>query len=136
MTGLEQLKNWLYELVVFIAKVHDKLVAYNRMLSAPFSDKEMHFIVMAVFGLLFFLLVLPLFLFLTRRGRAGLMAWLFTLMTILFVTLSIEDGQRLTGTGNYQLLDIVYGIMGFLAVSVCAGLLYLLYLLIRRLFRK
>ena len=56
------MKNWLYALVVFIAKVHDKLVAYNRMLSAPFSDKEMHFIVMAVFGLLFFLIVLPLFL--------------------------------------------------------------------------
>lgn len=136
MTELEQLKNWLYALVVFIANVHDKLVTYNRMLSSPYSDKEMHFVVVAAFGMLFFLLVLPLFLFLTRHGRAGLMAWLFTFMTILFVTFAIEEGQRLTDTGSFQLLDIVYGIMGFLAVSVCVGLLYLLYLLIRRLFRK
>ena len=136
MTELEQLKNRLYALVVFIANVHDRLMTYNYMLSSPYSDKEMHFVVVAAFGVLFFLLVLPLFLFLTRHGRAELMAWLFTFMTILFVTFAIEEGQRLTDTGSFQLLDIVYGIMGFLAVSVCAGLLYLLYLLIRRLFRK
>jgi len=133
---LEQLKDWLYELVIFIAKVHDQLVAYNRTLPSPYTDKEMHFIVVAAFGLLFFLLILPLFLFLTRYGRAGLMAWLFTFMTILFVALAIEEGQRLTRTGSFQLLDAAYGIAGFLAVSVVLGVLYLLYLLIRWLFRK
>ena len=85
---MDQLKNWLYALVVFIANVHDKLMTYNYMLSSPYSDKEMHFVVVAVFGVLFFLLVLPLFVFLTRHGRAGLMAWLFTFMTILFVALA------------------------------------------------
>ena len=133
---MDQLKNWLYALVVYIANIHDRLVTYNRMLSSPYSDKEMHFAVVAAFGVLFFLLVLPLFLFPTRHGRAGLMAWLFTFMTILFVTFAIEEGQRLTDTGNFQLLDIVYGIVGFLTVSAALGLVYLLYLFIRRRSRK
>lgn len=136
MSELEQLKNWLYALVILIAKVHDSLLAYNYALPSPYTDKEMHFVVVAAFGLLFFLLVLPLFVFLTRHGRAGLMAWLFTFMTILFVALAIEEGQRLTRTGSFQLLDAAYGIVGFLAASVALGVLYLLYLFIRWLFRK
>ena len=64
------------------------------------------------------------------------MAWLFTFMTILFVTFAIEEGQRLTDTGSFQLLDIVYGIVGFLTVSAALGLVYLLYLFIRRRSRK
>jgi len=134
---LEQLRNWLYELVAFIARVHDELWEVNRRLRSPaFTDKEMHFIVTAVFGLLLFLLVLPLFRFLTKHGRAGLMAWMLVFMTVLFVTFAIEVGQRVTGTGGLELGDIVYSVVGFLAASVALGLLYLLYLFIRRRSRK
>ncbi len=133
---MEQLKNWLYELVVFIARVHDAVADYNRTLSSPLTDKEMHFIVVGVFGLLFFLLILPLFVFLTRKNRAGLMAWLLTFMTVMFVTFAIEIGQEMTGTGGMELADIVYGVVGFLAASAALGILYLLYLLIRWLLAK
>ena len=133
---MEQLKDWLYELVVFIARVHDELVRYNRTFSSPLTDKEMHFVVAGGFGLLFFLLILPLFIFLTRKNRAGLMAWLLTFMTVMFVTFAIEIGQKMTGTGGMELADIVYGAVGFLAASAVLGILYLLYLLIRWLLEK
>ena len=133
---MEQLKDWLYELVAFIARVHDELVRYNQTLSFRFTDKEMHFIVVGGFGLLFFLLILPLFVFLTRKNRAGLMAWLLTFMTVMFVTFAIEIGQEMTGTGGMELADIVYGVVGFLAASAALGILYLLYLLIRWLLAK
>ena len=133
---MEQLKNWLYELVVFIARVHDAVADYNRTLSSPLTDKEMHFVVVGGFGLLFFLLILPLFIFLTRKNRAGLMAWLLTFMTVMFVTFAIEIGQKMTGTGGMELADIVYGAVGFLAASAVLGILYLLYLLIRWLLEK
>lgn len=134
---MDQLRKWLYNVVAFIARVHDDLWAYNnRLLSAPFTDKQMHFIVTAVFGLLVFLLILPLFSLLTRLRKSGLMAWLFAFMTVLFVTFAIEIGQLVTGTGSMELGDVVYGIVGFLALSAGMAVLYLLYLLIRRLFRK
>ncbi len=132
---MEQLRDWLYELVVFIARVHDRLWVYNKMLPSPFSDKEMHFIVTAVFGLLLFLLLLPLFRLLTKLGRSGLMAWLFTLMSLFFISFAIEIGQQVTGTGSLELEDIVYGLVGFFAVSAGVGLLYLLYLFIKWIMR-
>lgn len=133
---MKQLKEWLYELIVFMAKVHDGLMDYNLTLSSPFTDKEMHFIIIGGFGLLFFLLILPLFICLTRKNRAGLMAWLLTFMTVLVITFAIEIGQKITGTGGMELADIVYGVVGFLAVSIGIGLVYLLYLLVRWLLQK
>ncbi|MBR1566052.1 MAG: hypothetical protein IJ649_04730 [Oscillospiraceae bacterium] len=126
-----QLRLWLYQAVAFIARVHDSISAYNWGLAAPFTDKEMHFIVTAVFGLLLFLLILPLFYVLTKHGRAGIMAWMLAFMTVLFVTFAIEVGQQVTGTGGLELEDIVYSVIGFLAVSVGVGVLYLLYLLVK-----
>lgn len=133
---MEQLRNWLYELVVFIARMHDELWEVNRRLRSPaFTDKEMHFIVTAVFGLLLFLLVLPLFRFLTKHGRAELMAWMLAFMTVLFITFAIEVGQQVTGTGGLELGDIVYSVVGFLSISAGVGLLYLLYLFIKWIMR-
>ena len=126
-----QLRLWLYQTIAFIARVHDTIAAYNRALAYPFSDKEMHFIVSAAFGLLLFLLILPLFCVLTKHGRAGIMAWMLAFMTVLFVTFAIEVGQQVTGTGGLELEDIVYSVVGFLAVSVGVWVLYLLYLLVK-----
>lgn len=121
-----QLRLWLYQAVAYIARIHDMIAAYNRALAYPYSDKEMHFIVSAAFGLLLFLLILPFFHFLTKYGRAGIMAWMLTLMTVLFVTFAIEVGQQVTGTGGLELEDIVYSIVGFLMASAAAGVVYLL----------
>ena len=130
-----QLRFWLYQAVAYIARVHDKLAECNRMLASPYSDKEMHFIVTAAFGLLLFLLLLPLFRLLTKFGRSGIMAWLFSFMAVLFITFAIEVGQQVTGTGGLELEDIVYSIVGFLIASAAAGLVYLLYLLVRKILR-
>ena len=131
---MEQLRGWLYELIVCIAQMHDRLWALNKMQNAPFDDKQMHFIVTAASGLLLFLLILPVFHFLTKHGRAGIMAWLLAFMTVLFVTFAIEVGQNVTGTGSLELGDIVYSVVGFLAVSALVWVLYLLYRFIRWIF--
>ena len=132
---MEQLRDWLYELVVFIAHMHDRLWDLNTLQASPLDDKQMHFVVTAAFGLLLFLLILPVFRFLTKHGAAGLMAWLLAFMTVLFVTFAIEIGQHVTGTGGLELGDIVYSVVGFLAVSVAVGLLYLLFRFFRWIFR-
>ena len=132
---MEELKEYLYQIVAWIARAHDSMWAYNRSFSSPFTDKELHFIVIGTFGLLLFVLAFLLFGLLTRLNRFGLMAWLFSLSTVLFVTFAIEVGQYLTHTGNMELEDIVYGIVGFFIASVGAALLYALFCLLRALVR-
>jgi len=134
--SLEKLKDWLYQLVVWIAQVHDRLWAYNRSFSSPFTDKELHFIVIGAIGLILFAFSFLLFRLLTRLNRYGVMAWLFSLALIFFITFAIEVGQYLTHTGSMELADIVYGIVGFFIASAGAALLYGLGCFIRWLFRK
>ena len=134
--GLDTLREWLYQIVVFIANVHDSVWAYCKSNALPFTDKDLHFIVIGAFGLLLFLLLIPPFILLTRRPRPGLLAWLFTFSGVLFVAFAIEVGQEMTGTGGMELEDIVYGVVGFLVASAGVWLLYFLYRLLRWLIRK
>ena len=130
-------KDWLYALVAFIARIHDKIVAYNKSFTpTPFTDKDLHFIVMGLFGLVVFGLCLLLFRFLARRGLVGLMAWLLALFVLVSVCFAVEMGQYVTKTGSMELGDIVYGIVGFLAASAVAAVCWLLVCLFRWLFRR
>lgn len=133
---MAQLKDWLYRIVVSIAWIHDWILKKNRHSSAPFTDKQLHFIILGLFGLCLFLLAFLLFRYLAKHGHVGIMAWLFTLSTVVSVCFAIEIGQHVTKTGSMQFDDIVYGIAGFLVVSACIALLYLLFCVIKWLFRK
>jgi len=132
---LDSLKDWLYKIVSNIAYIHDSVWHYARTLPVRLTDKDLHFIVIGLFGLALLLLVLPLFRLLTRLGKSGLMAWLFTLSTVLMISFAIEIGQHMTQTGKMDLGDIVYGVLGFLAASAIVGLLYVLIRAIRSIFK-
>jgi len=130
------LKNWLSRIVANIAFIHDCIERYVYSLPVRFTDKDLHFIVIGLFGLALLLVALPLFRTLTRRGSFGLMAWLFTLSTVVMISFAIEIGQVTTGTGRMEMEDIVYGLLGFLAVSAVVGLVRLMLCLLRRILKR
>ena len=132
---LQQYKEWLKEIVVWIAGIHDRLLEYSNVLPSPLTDKDLHFLVIGAFGLAVFIFSFFLFRLLSRLNRYGMMAWLFSLAVVLFVAFAIEVGQHLTKTGNLELGDIAYGVMGFIYASAGAAVLYLVFRLIRWLFR-
>lgn len=133
---MDLLKDWLYIIISKIAYIHDSIERFARTLPVRFTDKDLHFIVIGLFGLVLLVLVLPLFRALTRHGKSGLMAWLFTLSAVLTISFAIEVGQHMTQTGKMDLGDIVYGNLGFLAVSAVVGLVYLLLCLILRILKS
>ena len=132
---LQQYKEWLKEIVVWVADIHDKFLEYSKNLPSPLTDKDLHFLVIGAFGLAVFILSFFLFRLLSRLNRYGMMAWLFSFAVVLFVVFAIEVGQHLTKTGSLELGDIAYGVMGFLYASAGAAVLYLIFCLIRWLFR-
>ena len=132
---LQQYKEWLRTIVVWIAGIHDRLLEYSNVLPSPLTDKDLHFLVIGAFGLVVFILSFFLFRLLSRLNRYGMMAWLFSFAVVLFVAFAIEVGQHLTKTGSLQLGDIAYGVAGFVFASVGAAALYLVFCLLRWLFR-
>ena len=125
------MKTFLYAVVEMIAKIHNRLMQLNNAYEYNFSDKELHFLVIGILGMAFIFVVYPVFKWLAKRNHVMVIAWIYVFTLIIVITFAIEIGQKVTHTGNMDFADIVFGIVGFIAMffafSVIRGINYLLY---------
>ena len=122
------LKEFLYWIVYRLADIHTWILQLNNSFERSLSDKELHFLVIGMVGMMLFLLVHPIVRFLARRGWEMVISWVYTLTLIIVLTFGIEIGQKVTSTGRMEFADIVFGVVGFLAV-------FLVYLVLRFLWK-
>lgn len=127
------LKESLYWIVYRLADIHKWIMQWNNSFEFRLSDKELHFLVIGVVGMVLFLLIHPFIRWLARRGWEMAISWLYTMTLILVLTFGIEIGQKVTSTGSMEFADIVFGVGGFLMMF--AGYLVLcgIWKLIRKL---
>ncbi len=114
------MKAFLYFVVDLIAKAHDYLLRVNDRVELYLSDKQLHFLVIGVLGLLLFFFARWLFQKLNRNA----IAWIYTLTVVVGLTFAIEIGQYVSGTGSMELADIVVGIWGVLAFGTAYTLIH------------
>lgn len=110
------MRDFLYACVGMISRIHQKIMQLNNAYEANFSDKELHFLVIGLLGLGMIFLVYPLFKFLAKRNHEMVIAWIYVTTVIVVITFAIEIGQKITGTGNMEFADIMYGLVGFTAM--------------------
>ncbi len=130
------MKQLLYDAVMYIARIHDWILHLNDRFEVQFSDKELHFWVIGLFGLGIFLLVHPLFQKLAEKNRIRAISWIYTFTIIVVVTFAIEIGQYVTGTGMMEFADIASGLLGFFTIFALYALVYGGCKLVKFLFRK
>ena len=131
------LKELLYLIMEYISKAHDWLLQLNNQFEFALSDKELHFLVIGIIGMLIFFFVNPIFTALARRGKQGVISWIYTFTVIIVLTFAIEIGQHITGTGNMEFADIVFGIVGFLFLHlIYSAFAWIIRFIIRTLKRK
>lgn len=106
--------------------LHDKLILLTRSLGFQLNDKQLHFWVVGLIGILFFLVVNKIFERIARYS-IRLISFIYTFTVLVIVVFAIEIEQKITGHGNMEFLDIVQGLWGFLIA-------FFLYLIIRMLF--
>ena len=102
----------LYGLVYKAAEIHDYLLSLNDSGGYFFTDKQLHFIVMGVLGMVVFLLSYLVFKLL--QNHIIVVAFIYAMTVMLVLTFAIEIGQKVSGTGTMSFADIVSGVMGFL----------------------
>ena len=110
------MRELLYAVVGLISKFHDKIMQLNNAYEANFTDKELHFLVIGLLGLGMIFVVYPLFKFLAKRNHEMVIAWIYVTTVIVVLTFAIEIGQKITGTGNMEFADIMFGVIGFFAM--------------------
>lgn len=129
------MKAFLYWCVGIIAKIHNDLMHLNDAYEVNFTDKEMHFLVIGLLGMAMIFVIYPLFKHLAKHNHEMVIAWIYVFTVIIVITFAIEIGQKITNTGHMEFADIMYGVVGFLAMFFVFCLLRGIYHLLLQLIR-
>ncbi len=108
------MRDFLYMAVELAARIHDRILMLNDGFSASLSDKQLHFLVIGLLGMLLLCIIHPVFSALARSGHVMVLSWFYVFTLILVITFAIEIGQKVSNTGTMSFADIVYGIGGYL----------------------
>lgn len=110
----------LYKLVAWVAAVHDRILTLNDQSGTFMTDKQLHFIVMGIVGIIIF--AISYFIFKLLKEHLLIIAFIYSFTVMTVITFAIEIGQGITGTGSPEMKDVTAGMAGFL----CAALLFVM----------
>ena len=130
------MRELIYAFITWVARVHDHILSINDSGGWYFDDKQLHFLVIGVFGMALIFVIHPIFLALAKHGHTMVITWVYVFTLILVLTFAVEIGQWYSGTGSMDSQDIAYGVTGFLVMFFIFAVLRGLYHGIRTLIRK
>lgn len=123
--------DFLYGLVGLVYSFHEYFMQLNDRLGLYLSDKMLHFFVIGIFGLLFTLIIHPIFTWLANNGHTIVITFLYVFSAVIVITFAIEIGQGITGTGVVEFEDIMFGVVGFFAAFAIFAIIRAIVLAIR-----
>lgn len=107
----------------FINDLHDAVLDLVNLGRYSLNDKQLHFIFMAIIGMVIFAFTQVLFKWLSKYSITAI-SFIYTITVMIVIVFAIEIQQKLTNRGNMEFADISYGLYGFLYI-------FCIYLLIR-----
>lgn len=135
LQGGRIMERMLEGMVIFIAKIHNYILSLNDAYEKNFTDKQLHFLVIGILGMLILMVIYPLFKLLSENHILAI-AFIYVFTVIVVITFAIEIGQKISGSGTMDFADIVFGIAGFLLMFVIFAVIRQIFLAIINLFRK
>lgn len=100
---------------------HDYLILLTKLMGFKVNDKQLHFLVIGLIGIILFIIVHKFFKYLVRYSLTAI-SFIYTFTVLVVFVFAIEIGQKVTGRGNMEFQDIVEGLWGFLvAFAVYMG---------------
>ena len=127
------MRDLIYRAIYWVADIHQDIISINDQGGYYFNDKQLHFIVIGVVGMLGIFVCYPLFKLLAKFNHEMVIAFMYVFTMVLVITFAIEIGQWYSGTGRMDSEDMVYGITGFLVMFVIFAVLRGLFHAIRKL---
>ena len=122
----------IYFLVTLITKLHNKFLSINDNSGLFLSDKQLHFLIIGIFGFGMIFVIEPIFEWLVKKDATILITFSYVFTVILVITFAIEIGQGFAGTGTMDFYDIASGILGFLVFFAIYIILYIIYKSIKK----
>lgn len=126
----------MYWIVGKITEWHNLIMTINDNSDRVLTDKELHFLVIGMIGMLMIFVIYPLFKALAKSGHVMVVAWIYVFTCMIVLTFAIEIGQGITHTGNVEMGDVVAGLAGFVFLFAIFSIIRGIYHLIRYLIIK
>ncbi|MBQ8261144.1 MAG: hypothetical protein IJZ00_12010 [Lachnospiraceae bacterium] len=130
------MKELLYKIMELIARIHQYIMGLNDAYEYDFTDKELHFLVVGIVGLLLIFIIYPLFKWLAKKHLVMVIAWIYVFTLVIGFSLAIEIGQKISGSGVMDFADIMFGVVGFLAMFLAFCVVRFIWHMLCRLVRK
>lgn len=104
-------------LINIIYRAHSYLLTLNDSYETYLSDKELHFLIIGIMGVLMLMVFYPLFKWLTKKHLEILISWFYVFTILVVITFAIEIAQWYSNSGVMEFRDIVAGIAGYFLMS-------------------
>ena len=104
-------------LIDIIYKAHSYLLTLNDSYETYLSDKELHFLIIGIMGVLMLMVFYPLFKCLAKKHLEILIAWFYVFTILVVITFAIEIAQWYSNSGVMEFRDIVAGLAGYFLMS-------------------
>ena len=115
-------------LIAVINRTHDWIVNSAHVLGLGLTDKQLHFWLIGIMGIVIFAVFDAVFKRLAKWSVSAI-TFIFTFTILVVSVLAIEIEQKVTQAGSMEFEDVVAGLSGFIMFSI-------LYVLIRVLLRE
>ncbi len=135
-TDTSMMKKIVDLMIDVIYKAHTYLMSINDSYENSLTDKQLHFLIIGLMGIVMLAVLYPLFKWLAKKNLTILVTWFYVFTVLVVVTFAIEIAQWYSNTGNMDFNDIVAGLVGYFAMSFVFVLIVIIFELIKSIFFK
>ena len=96
-----------------VNNIHDGLILILGTLGLNLTDKDMHFWVIGIIGIVIFFITDIIFKVLSKWNISAV-SFVYTFTVLLVLVFAVEIEQKITGRGNMEFKDAAVGLKGFL----------------------
>ncbi|AZV59899.1 MULTISPECIES: hypothetical protein [Peribacillus] len=132
------MKEIIQILAEIVNNLHDFILFFvSDTLNSNATDKDLHFWIMGIIGIIIFLFVLFLSNLISRmRFGITILSFLYTFTVMVVLVFAIEIQQALTSRGNMEFQDAAVGLWGFIVFFMVFAVLSSLFLLVKNFFKQ
>jgi len=116
-------------------RLHDMLTTFFNSFGVQFTDKQLHFIVIGVIGMIIYLVVDKLFKVMSKYS-ISILSFIYTVTVLVVIVFGIEIEQKITNRGHMEFSDIVAGLWGFSAFFIIYIIFCILIFLVKKGIKK
>jgi hypothetical protein len=132
------MKEIIQILAEIVNNLHDFILFFvSDTLNSNATDKDLHFWIMGIIGIIIFLFVLFLSNLIARmRFGITILSFLYTFTVMVVLVFAIEIQQALTNRRNMEFQDAAIGLWGFIVFFMVFAVLSSIFLFVKNFFKQ